>query len=165
MTISKLSPIRVEHRRKVEQAVNLRLEGKTFDEIANIMQVSSDKYAWRLVREGMDTMATRITENVDALVERELRELNVIASRYEKIVKNASDYPEVKMKALAGLLKVHERRCTLLGLNRSETTVKHTFVARTESELRDEALRLGLPVDGLGPGPINMLPPQEEQSS
>ena len=89
------------------RAVELALEGRSYDDIAHAVGLANRGSAWRTVQKALHN---RVVAGVD-----ELREMEV--DRLDKL--QATVWPQVEagnVKAIDAVMKIIDRRCRILGL-------------------------------------------------
>ena len=148
--LSKNAPARVRRFKRQEEALKLRIEGKTYREIGTALGVHRTT-AIRLVSSALASVGLEIASNRE-----ELR--NLQAARLESLV--AALWPKVQsgdVKAVNVMVNVLNRYARLFGLDAPKTieaTVRNDGLdlsAMSEGQLVEHCRRLGIPVDLLTP--------------
>ncbi len=94
------------------RAVELALHGKTYDQIAREVGYANRGTAHRVVRKAL---ADRLVDNIDELREFEAARLDALqAALWDKAMSG-------DVRATAGILRIIDRRCRLLGLYHHKT--------------------------------------------
>lgn len=145
--MSKNAPTRVQKLQRQAEALQLRIEGKTYDEIATILGISRAT-TFRYVAAGVSDLRMDVGKRKE-----ELR--NLQAARLESLV--LALWPKVKsgdVKAVSVVVNVLARTARLYGLDepsRVEAQVKSSgsldLSTLSENELKEHCRRLGIPVD------------------
>lgn len=143
--ISPNAPVRVLRLQRQAQALQLRIDGLTYDQIASELGVSK-RSALRYVAGGVSDLKMDVTRKKEELRNIQLARLEVLlASLWRKI--DAGDY-----KAVAVAVKVIERISRLNGLDAPkevDATVRTNgpdLSQMSEGQLREHCRHLGIPV-------------------
>ncbi len=149
MSHSQMSPPKVQSAIRRKEAVDLRIEGKTYREIAQELGVTPTR-ARQLVAEALAAIEKDTAESAEELRRLELDRLDQLQSGlWEEAAAG-------NLKAVGAALKIMERRARLLGLDaptRTENTHGYANLDQmTDAELLEEARRHGIPVDGFARG-------------
>lgn len=105
---TKASPARIRARKREEKAVELRLRGKTFQEIADELKYASRASAYNAV---MTAIKISMREPTLELVEITLQRLDRLAdAAWDKAMSG-------DVQAIVAVLRVEKQRADLLGLN------------------------------------------------
>lgn len=108
---SKLAPVRLRNQMKVLKAIELRLQGRRWEDIARESGFSCKANAWRAVNAWYDQRQAEIAEGVE-----QCRRLDV--DRLDRMLVALSDRIEAgETRAIDTALRVLERRARLLGLD------------------------------------------------
>ncbi len=149
MSHSQMSPPKVQAAVRRKEAVDLRIEGKTYKEIGQELGVTPTR-ARQLVAEALAAIEKDTAESAEELRRLELDRLDQLQSGLWQEAAGGN------LKAVGAALKIMERRARLVGLDAPARTVNQHGYAdldqMSEAELREEARRLGIPVDGFAPG-------------
>lgn len=140
---SKSSPrtlLALERRKK---AIQLRREGKTYDEIAQELGISTPR-AFTIIKQEMEKLRTELAEDVTELRQIAADQLNgLMAVEYPKALKAEG---AVQEKAQKMVLSIIDRQARLFGWDaaqKSDVTLR-TLETMTNQELLDHAKELGL---------------------
>lgn len=144
---AKTSPETTAAKKRAARALELRMEGKTFAEIAKEVPYNSPQAAYDAIKRALDAV-TR--EPAEELLKLELERLDVLW-QIQYLNAQGGD-----VQALAGCMKIMERRARMLGLDapaRTEVTGKDggPIQTKTERDLTDEELAAELARHGLKP--------------
>lgn len=105
---TKTSPITAAARAKAAHAMKLRMEGKTFDAIAQEAGYNSKQAAYDAVKRSLREI---IREPAEELIRLDLERLDVLW-QIQYVTAQAGD-----VQAMAACMKIMERRAKLLGLD------------------------------------------------
>lgn len=122
----KTKPETIEARMKAAKALELRMEGKSFDQIAEEAGYNSRQAAHDAVKRALDRIER---EPADALVKLDLERLDVLW-QIQYLNAQAGD-----VQAMAACMKIMERRARLLGLDAPIKTDNKTEVSGKEGVL------------------------------
>lgn len=122
----KTKPETIEARMKAAKALELRMEGKSFDQIAEEAGYNSRQAAHDAVKRALDRIER---EPADALVKLDLERLDVLW-QIQYLNAQAGD-----VQAMAACMKLMERRAKLLGLDAPVKTENKTEVTGNDGVL------------------------------
>ncbi len=122
----KTKPETIEARIRAAKALELRMEGKSFDQIAEEAGYNSRQAAHDAVKRALDRIER---EPADALVKLDLERLDVLW-QIQYINAQAGD-----VQAMAACMKIMERRARLLGLDAPIKTDNKTEVSGKDGVL------------------------------
>jgi hypothetical protein len=138
-----MSPPKVQAAVRRKEAVDLRVEGKTYREIAQELGVTPTR-ARQLVAEALAALQGETAESAEELRRLELDRLDQLQSGLWEEAAGGN------LKAVGAALKIMERRARLVGLDaptRTENTHGYAYIDRmTDAELREQARLHGIPV-------------------
>jgi hypothetical protein len=148
MSHSQMSPPKVQAAVRRKEAVDLRIEGKTYREIGQELGVTPTR-ARQLVAEALAGLQKDTAESAEELRRLELDRLDQLQSGLWEEAAGGN------LKAVGAALKIMERRARLVGLDapsRTENTHGYSYLDQmTDAELEEEARRHGIPVRGFAP--------------
>jgi hypothetical protein len=148
MSHSQMSPPKVQAAVRRKEAVDLRIEGKTYREIGQELGVTPTR-ARQLVAEALAALQKDTSESAEELRRLELDRLDQLQSGLWEEAAGGN------LKAVGAALKIMERRARLVGLDaptRTENTHGYSALDQmTDAELETEAKRHGIPVRGFAP--------------
>lgn len=107
-TGKKTNPETIAARLKAAQALNLRMEGKTFEDIAKELKYNSKQSAFDAVKRALDSV---VREPAESLITLDLERLDVLW-QIQYLGAQAGD-----VSALGACMRIMERRAKLLGLD------------------------------------------------
>lgn len=108
---SAVSRKRIDSRRREERALELRRQGRRYDEIARELSVSNASAAWKMVMRAYERLNRRIDEQAEFNRNLDLQRLDAaLAAIWQKVING-------QMGAIDRLLPILERRARLLGLD------------------------------------------------
>lgn len=122
----KTKPETIEARMKAAKALELRMEGKSFDQIAEEAGYNSRQAAHDAVKRALDRIER---EPADALVKLDLERLDVLW-QIQYLNAQSGD-----VQAMAACMKIMERRARLLGLDAPIKTDNKTEVSGKDGVL------------------------------
>lgn len=132
MTTSQLSRSRLRAAQRRQRAVELRLKGKTFDQIGRAIGVTK-MAAWTMVNKELGEVAKATAETAELLRDVEARRLEEMTEKAHGLMQASSG--DLRLRAIATLVKVSERRAKLLGLDRPTRVQIEDFSALSDEQL------------------------------
>jgi hypothetical protein len=144
-----MSPAKVQAAVRRKEAVDFRLQGMTYREIALELGVTPTR-ARQLVAEALAAIEKDTAESAEELRRLELDRLDQLQCGLWEEAAGGN------LKAVGAALKIMERRARLVGLDAPARTANtHGYAdidQMSDAELLEEARRLGIPVDGFTHG-------------
>ena len=129
MAIQRVTRSRLALRERQRQALELRKAGETYQQIADALGYKSKCGAYKAVEGALREV---IREPAEAVRELELQRLDAMLAALWPLMQTGN------IQALAGCLKISERRAKLLGLDESQTvgmTSSETQVVHVDIDL------------------------------
>jgi hypothetical protein len=149
MSHSLMSPARVQAAVRRKEAIDYRLQGMTYREIAQELGVTPTR-ARQLVAEALAAIEKDTAESAEELRRLELDRLDQLQSGIWE------DAAGGNLKAVGAALKIMERRAKLMGLDAPVKTVNSHGLTDlsnlSDEELTERCRRYGINVDVFAPG-------------
>lgn len=120
--LCKTAPRKVDQLIRQREAVHLRAEGKSYDQIAELLGVSNKSVAYKAVTAALSTLAAETREDADRLRALELARLDEVLQIAWEIAHDDKARRGERLAAVDRVMKVSERRSKLLGLDAPEKT-------------------------------------------
>ena len=115
--MSPTSQERIGKQLKKERALKLRIDGWTFRAIADELGYRNESSPFRLVREALDDIAAKSTENAVQLRTLEMERLTGIIRDADEILRDPETKPADKLRALELKVRASESLRKLWGLD------------------------------------------------
>lgn len=109
-TARKTKPSTLKGKRNALQAMELRLQGETFESIAKKMGYANKSAAFKAVMREVDSLQAQCTATAEQVVRMELEDLDKLRKGLEPKIKKGDP------QAITAALRIKEHRAKLLGL-------------------------------------------------